>query len=255
MDQLTVGIFGLTGCAGDQLTLLNCEDELLAIAGKVRMKSFKMASTTEVGGEIEVAFVEGSVCQPRDLALLREVRGRAHNLVALGTCACFGGVAAMDQRLDPEILKEKVYGTEGDLFAIQRARPLSTYVDVDFMLPGCPVEKEQLLETISCLLKGSFPEIPTTPVCADCRIRENVCLVIEKEQVCCGALTRGGCKARCPSLDVPCLGCRGPVEDAYYRAEMEFLAARGVTREVVRKEMLLFSTPAGMGERLEKEFD
>ncbi|UCG37847.1 MAG: NADH:ubiquinone oxidoreductase [bacterium] len=255
MDQLMIGVFGLTGCAGDQLTLLNCEDELLSLTEKVRWSSFNMATTTESAGRMEVALVEGSVCQPDDIALLRDVRERSNALVALGTCACFGGIAAMDGRLDPAVLEDAVYGQEGRQFEALRAQPLSTYVQVDFMLPGCPVEKEQLLETVASLLKGSFPEIPRTPVCADCVARENLCLVIERGEVCCGALTRGGCGARCPTLDMPCLGCRGPVEDAYYRVKRHFLGSRGVTREIIRRKMLLFSTPAGMGEILEREFD
>jgi coenzyme F420-reducing hydrogenase gamma subunit len=255
VDQLVIGVFGLTGCAGDQLTLLNCEDELLTIARAVSMKSFNMASSTEEEGRIEVALVEGSVCQPEDLEMLREIRERSRYLVALGTCAGFGGIAAMDQRLDPDILSQSVYGPDGAQFEAIRAQPLSSFVPVDFILPGCPVEKEQLLETISCLLKGSFPEIPDTPVCADCRTRENVCVVIERGEVCCGALTRGGCRARCPSLDLPCGGCRGPVEDAYYAIKSDFLKSKGVDREQIRKKMMLFSTPAGMGQRLEEEFD
>ena len=255
MDQLVIGIFGLTGCAGDQLTLLNCENELLTISDKVIMKSFNMASSSEVGGTIEVALVEGSVCQPEDLAMLRDVRERCRHLVALGTCAAFGGIAAMDERFDPEILKEAVYGPAGEQFEAIRAQPLSSFVDVDFTLPGCPVEKDQLLETISCLLKGSFPEIPDTPVCADCRSKEYLCVVLERGEVCCGALTRGGCGARCPSLDVSCAGCRGPVEDAYYAIKGEFLKSQGIDREKIKERMMLFSTPAGMGKRLEREFE
>lgn len=255
MDQLVIGIFGLTGCAGDQLTLLNCEDELLLIAEKVTMKSFNMASSRELAGRVEVALVEGSVCQPEDLAMLREIRERSRHLVAFGTCAAFGGMAAMDQRVHPEVLRDTVYGPDGEPFEAIRARPLSSFVKVDFVLPGCPVEKGQLLETLSCLLKGSFPDIACTPVCAECRSRENLCIVLERDEVCCGALTRGGCGARCPSLDVSCAGCRGPVEDAYYAVNADLLKGRGIDREKIRKKMMLFSAPAGMGERLEREFD
>jgi len=255
VDQLVIGIYGLTGCAGDQLTLLNCEDELLLIAEKVTMKSFNMATSRELAGRVEVALVEGSVCQPEDLAMLRDIRGRSRHLVAMGTCAAFGGIAAMDQRVHQEVLREAVYGPEGGQFEAIRAQPLSSYVKVDFILPGCPVEKKQLLETLSCLLKGSFPEIADTPVCAECRSRENLCLVLERGEVCCGALTRGGCGARCPSLDVSCAGCRGPVEDAYYAVKGDFLKGSGIDREKIRKRMMLFSAPAGMGEKLEREFD
>ena len=255
MDQLTVGIFGLTGCAGDQLTLLNCEEELLTIAEKVRMRSFNMASSRDDEGPVDVALVEGSVCQPEDLRMLRSIRERCRHLVALGTCAAFGGISAMDQRLDPEVLSEAVYGREGLQFEAMRAQPLSSFVEVDFLLPGCPVEKGQLLETISSLLKGAFPEILEQPVCTECRFKENVCIVIERGEVCCGALTRGGCGARCPTLDRPCGGCRGPVEDALFSAKVAFLRSRGIDREQIRSQMMLFSAPAGMGERLEREFD
>lgn len=255
MDQLVIGVFGLTGCAGDQLTLLNCEEEILGIAERTVMSSFNMVTSRQSAGPLEVALVEGSVCQPGDLAMLRDIRARCRCLVALGTCASFGGIAAMDQRVDPAVLKETVYGPQGVDFEATRALPLSSFVDVDFILPGCPVEKNQLLETLSCLLKGSLPEIAATPVCAECRSRENLCLVLERSEVCCGALTRSGCGARCPTLDVPCAGCRGPVEDAYYAVKGELLRGKGIDREKIRRRMMLFSAPAGMGERLEREFD
>ncbi len=251
-----VGIFGLTGCAGDQLAIINCEDELLKIAQVLDIKSFVMATSAgaDYDGEFDLAIVEGSVCQPQDKKELEDIRARSKALMALGTCACFGGLPAMDNHQEAHLLSEAVYGREGARhIAVQRAQPLSAYVKVDFELAGCPVEKTQVLEAISCLLKGEFPELPPVPVCAECRLKENICVVIERGDVCCGSLTRSGCGARCPSLGVACRGCHGPLSDAYLGPREIFVRTAGITRDDIRQRILAFSTPMALEAKLDKE--
>lgn len=191
MTKPRVGIFGLTGCAGDQLVILNCEDELLQLVELLDIRSFLMASSeSDDSCELDVALVEGAVVTEHDEKVLRAVRDRSTLLVALGTCAAWGGIAGV--------------------------KPLRSYVTVDAIITGCPIEKEEFLAAIANLLNGQLPVAAAYPVCAECKMRENECLLLARGAFCCGPVTAAGCAARCPSVGVACIGCRGPARDANF---------------------------------------
>ncbi|MBO8126951.1 MAG: hypothetical protein H0Z38_06925 [Firmicutes bacterium] len=218
MSKPRIGIYGLTSCAGDQLVLLNCEDELLDVLSAVDLRSFVMATSQNPEGELDVAFVEGAVTQDSDLELLRDVRTRSKLLIAIGTCAVWGGIPYLSGR----------------------GVPISQHVKVDYSLPGCPIEKKQLLSALSSLIHGDLPLKLPYPVCLECTIRENSCL-LQAGEICCGPLTAGGCGARCPSHNRPCLGCRGPSLDPNYQAATKILAKHGYDVEDVHRKLALFS--------------
>ncbi len=245
MDKPSVGIYGLTGCAGDQLALLNCEDELLDIAGAVDLKFFPMAMTgNHEDSPLDIAFIEGAVVQPEDEQMLRKLRDRAKLLIALGTCAVWGGVQAMKNEISREELKRNVYGPQGDRFETIIPQPLSRFVKVDLALPGCPVEKGQLLQSIATLLHGDLPRLPNYAVCTECKMAENPCVLIESGQLCLGPITVAGCNARCPSQNRPCIGCRGPVEEANVSSEIKVLEERGFTWADIQNRLRTFAGEA-----------
>ena len=168
MSKPTVGIFGLTGCAGDQLVILNCEDQLLDLVALIDIPDFLMASSeNRTGCALDVALVEGAVVTARDAALLRAVRQRAGVLVALGTCAVWGGVAGMNGHGPRARLLQEVYGECGKDYDSQAARPLHELVPVDLNITGCPIEKEHFLAAVAALLNGDVPLYPTYPVCTE----------------------------------------------------------------------------------------
>lgn len=231
------GVFGLSGCWGDQLVLLNCEDELPRLLGAVHLVDFLAASRVNDGeGPLDVALVEGSVGSAGDEARLRQIRARARILVALGTCACFGGIAASRQARARE-----VYGPLGDGFDQAPHRPLHALVEVDASLTGCPIEKEALLAALAALLQGTLPVPVDHAVCLDCRIRENTCLLLAAGVPCVGSVTLGGCGARCPSLGAPCIGCRGPVQEANLASLSAVLAKKSVPQDTIERRLTLFA--------------
>lgn len=237
-----LGVFGLTGCAGDQLAVLNCEDELLALVARVDLRDFLTASSeNDTVCDLDVALVEGAVLSRRDEAALRRIRERSGILVALGTCAVWGGVAAMDRFADRGVLLREVYGEAGAGYDSLPARALHEVVPVDLRLPGCPVERHELLGAVASLLRGDLPLQPSYPVCTECKMRENACLLADPEVVCCGSLTAAGCGARCPSLGVPCVGCRGPSRDANVAAAVAIFEGRGVPRDEVLRKLRTFA--------------
>lgn len=247
-----VGIFGLTSCAGDQLAILNCEDELMILANALDIRDWEMAQTNnDQKSQLDVAFVEGVVAQTRDLEALKEIRKRSKILVALGTCAVWGGVAAMKNHIPREVLKEEVYGNGIELVAVSmKALPVKSFVKVDVSLPGCPIEKHEFLQVVASLLHGDVPEILNFSVCSECKMRENACLVIENGEVCCGALTVAGCDARCPSHNIPCGGCHGPIDETHYDANVTMFKEQGITKDEIQEKMKMYAAPAWMEDKL-----
>ena len=248
MSKPTVGIFGLTGCAGDQLVILNCEDQLLDILGALDIRDFLMASSeNDTECELDIAFVDGAVMSQRNEKDLKRIRERCGLLVAIGTCAVWGGIAAMDRNLDQKKLIQDIYGKMGKKLDITAARALHEVVKVDFNISGCPIEKEQVLNAISNLLNGDLPISPEYAVCTECKIREYNCLLIEKGELCLGPITVAGCDARCPELGIPCVGCRGPVDDANVESALALFQEKGFSQEdIVRKLRTFAPTPAAI---------
>jgi sulfhydrogenase subunit delta len=249
-----VGIFGLTGCAGDQLQILNCEDELLHLAERLEIVDWVMArSQNDHRCRLDIGFVEGVVATQRDLQTLKEVRARARTLVAVGTCAVWGGLPAMRNEIPRETLVREVYNKEADFLDTVEARPPTDFVPFEITLPGCPMERDEFLRVVNALLAGTLAELPRVPVCWECKTKENLCRVVHFTEVCCGAMTRSGCGARCPSHGVPCAGCRGPVEEANYDANITMFKDRGISWIEIARKMGSFSAPVWMKLGLEKE--
>ena len=249
-----VGIIGLTGCAGDQLQILNCEDEIIKLADKLDIVDWAMVkSENDRARRLDIGFVEGVVATQKDLDALKELRARSRVLVAIGTCAVWGGLPAMINQLPREVLAREVYKKGTAHLDTVEARPPSQFVPFEIALVGCPIERDEFLKTVHALLLGTRAELPRVPVCWECKTRENVCRVIHRGEVCCGAMTRAGCGARCPSHDVPCAGCRGPVEEPNYDANITMFQGRGISWMDIARRMQCFSAPVWMKLGLEQE--
>jgi coenzyme F420-reducing hydrogenase gamma subunit len=237
-----VGIFGLSGCFGEQIVMLNCEDELLSLVGAVELADFLTASSVnDTTGPLDIAFVEGSVGTAREETALRRIRQRAGLLVACGSCACFGGVQACWNGAAREAAAYDIYGPVAGELDRRAHRPLRDFVRVDASIPGCPIEKHEFLQAVACLLNGDMPEPVTWPVCAECRMKEQECLLIAYGIHCSGPITAGGCGARCPGFNAPCIGCRGPADDANVPAMEAIVTKAGYTLEAFRRRQRLFA--------------
>jgi len=241
MERPKIGIFGLTGCAGEQIVILNCEDELLDLVSAVDIRDFLTAtSANDTGCDLDISFVEGTVLNTRDEETAKEIRKRSSLLIAAGTCAAWGGIPAMEADVPREEIIRSVYGDEGDRYDIGPPRKLSDVVKVDAVISGCPIEKEQFVSAVADLLNGNLPLLTDTPVCIECKMKENVCL-LEKREVCCGPLTVGGCNARCPSLGIPCVGCHGPVREPNYASQLEMLKEKDLSEADITRKLRSFA--------------
>jgi coenzyme F420-reducing hydrogenase gamma subunit len=242
MSKPKIGIYGLTSCAGDQLTILNCEDELLEIATLVDIKSFIMAQTWNEETNIDIALIEGTVSTQRDLERLKEIRSRTAILLAMGTCAVWGGMYAMRNDILRAKMIKDVYGEKGVEYfdAMLPAQPLKNFVKVDLSIPGCPIEKKWFLRIFKSFLHSDIIELPNFSLCSECKMVENECLLVNRGMFCLGPVTIAGCKARCPSHNIPCIGCYGPVDEANYAAEVNILLDKEYTIEEIKRKMGFF---------------
>ncbi len=238
-----MAVYALTSCYGCQLKLATVQ-KIVEIVQAVEIESFYMiSSASQMGSDVDVAFVEGSVSTEKDLEELKEIRRHSRILVALGACAVNGGVQSWAEGdKDYDELYAEVYGENRiDMQGLQ-ATPVSDHVKVDYFLPGCPPEEDELLYFISAFLFGTFPEPKDYPVCAECRLAGNSCILIEKGEPCLGPVTTAGCKARCLSYNVPCIGCRGPVphETAWFDSLAKLFKKKGFDEEYIRNRMKIF---------------
>ncbi len=209
-----LAVWKFSSCDGCQLTLLDCEDELLAVAGALDLVRFAEASSDVGPGPYDVSLVEGSIATARDACRIVEVRAASKLLIAIGACATSGGVQALRDGRDLGRLAGAVYPRPELLDALATSTPVSAHVKVDLELRGCPVSKRQLLEVIAALLAGRRPQIRSMPVCFECKARGNVCVAVGRGLGCLGPITHAGCGALCPSYGRGCYGCFGPSDGA-----------------------------------------
>ncbi len=241
-----IGIYGFSGCWGEQIVILNCEDQLLDIFGAVDIVDFLGGSSVnDTESRLLIAFVEGSIANAREEASLRKVRERSDLLIACGSCACFGGVAAMDARAPRAEVIQQVYGENGPAksWDIGTHRPLSDFVKVDLCIPGCPIEKTEFLRVVSNLLNGDVPVMPAYPVCLECKMKENECLLVVRGLPCAGPVTVAGCGARCPGYNIVCVGCRGPVDEANMNSLESILEQKKFAMEDIKRKLRTFAAP------------
>ena len=207
-----LAVFKFSSCDGCQLSLLDCEDELLAVVGRVEVANFLEASRAVVKGPYDVALVEGSITTPREVERIREVRQASKFLVTIGACATAGGIQALRNFKDVREFIQVVYATPEYITTLETSSPVAQHVRVDFELRGCPISKAQLLEVLGAFLHGRKPNIPAYSVCVECKRRSTVCVMVTRGVPCLGPVTQAGCGALCPAYDRGCYACFGPME-------------------------------------------
>jgi coenzyme F420-reducing hydrogenase gamma subunit len=207
-----LAVWKFASCDGCQLSLLNCEDELLALAGTVEIAYFLEASRTVVKGPYDLSLVEGSITAPDDAERIHQVRRASKYLVTIGACATAGGIQALRNFTNVKGFVAAVYATPAYIATLQKSTPIADHVFVDFELRGCPINKQQLLEVISAFLHGRKPNTPHHSVCLECKQRGRTCLMVAHGTACLGPVTQAGCGAICPAYGRGCYGCFGPME-------------------------------------------
>jgi len=231
----TLAVWKFASCDGCQLTILNCEDELIPLAGAVRIAYFPEATRGKVAGPYDVSLVEGSVTTPDDAHRIRDIRAMSTTLVTIGACATSGGIQALRNFSDVAEYRSIVYAHPEYVATLERSTAIADHVTVDFELRGCPVDKHQLIEVLTAAVHGRRPRIPAYSVCVECKRRGAVCVAVAHGTPCLGPVTQAGCGALCPAYARGCYGCFGPQDTTNAASLSSRLADLGMpTRDVAR---------------------
>lgn len=212
MSKPKLAVFKFASCDGCQLSLLDAEDELLAVADAVEIAYFLEARTREIPGPYDIGLVEGSVTTAHDAERIRQIRKQCNTLVTIGACATAGGIQALKNWAKVDDFIAAVYASPEYITTLATSTPISEHVMVDFELRGCPINKRQLIELVTSLLQGVRPRLPRYSVCMECKRRRTVCVAVAQGIACLGPVTQAGCGAICPSFNRECFGCYGPKE-------------------------------------------
>jgi sulfhydrogenase subunit delta len=234
-----VAFFDFASCEGCQLTVVDSLQTHADLLGAVEIVNFREASSRREH-DYQIAFVEGSITREQDEERLRRIREQADVLVALGACAHTGCVNALKNLHPLEDVRRWVYGERADWYDTYAARPLSAVVEVDAVIPGCPIDREEFINVVQALLVGKKPPIPDYPVCVDCKLKGNVCL-FHIGKTCLGPVTRAGCGAICPTNGDGCEGCRGFIPNPNENAMKDVLDEAGLTVEQIMARMTMFN--------------
>lgn len=263
MTKPKVAFFDFAGCEGDQLQVANLEEKLLDLVEVVDVVSFREVMT-ERSNDYDIAFVEGSIATDHDAERLQDIRKNANKVVALGSCAAIGGINSIRNSQPPDTVRDRVYGDDANkIESWDKAKPIDAVVEVDNYVYGCPIDRNEFIHVVESLVQGKEPNIPTYPVCVECKMNENVCVFArnpeknaanikdavdnpetsgsEQGPFCLGPVTRAGCNSQCVNEGTVCWGCRGLVPNPNKNAHQEILEKYGLTiEEVINKFNLYF---------------
>ena len=226
----------LSSCCGCHMALVNLGEALLKplSTGELTFSPVLMDAKKVV--ECDVALVEGGVRTEENIQFLNELRESSKVVIALGTCASFGGIPGLGSAYATmDLLRAAytaTYNPENSTLLAPREEPIDSYAYVDYFIPGCPPPLSILGSALTHLLNGQEPPRVDLPVCAECsriansevqrEIKRTLNTVPEKEEcllsqgyICLGSVSRGGCEAPCTQVGVPCLGCRGPIDRVF----------------------------------------
>lgn len=237
----TLAVWKFASCDGCQLSLLNCEDELLAVADAVQIAYFPEATSATIAGPYDISLVEGSITTAEDAERILEVRAASRRLITIGACATSGGIQALRNFADVSEFMAAVYAHPEYISTLDRSTPISAHVTVDYQLRGCPIDRHQLLEVIAAFVQNRRPRIPSYSVCVECKRRGAVCVAVAHGTPCLGPVTQAGCGALCPAFHRGCYGCFGPQDTPNTSSLAERLRDHGMSAGDVQRVFRTFN--------------
>ncbi len=239
-----LAVWKFASCDGCQLTVLNLEDELLALADRIEIANFREASSAVVAGPYDLSLVEGSITTAQDAERIREVRAQSRALVTIGACATAGGIQALRNFARIEDFRRAVYARPEYVETLATSTPIAQHVPVDLELRGCPISPAQLWEVFRAFLGHRAADLPTESVCLECKRRGNVCVVVARGIPCLGPVTQTGCGALCPGYQRGCYGCFGPQGSPNVPSMLSHLATLGMSAPEVTRVFRTFNAAA-----------
>lgn len=239
-----LAVWKFASCDGCQLSLLDCEDELLAVTGRIDIANFVEASRAVGKGPYDLSLVEGSITTSHDAERIHQIRKSSKFLVTIGACATAGGIQALRNFANVKDYIPIVYANPAYISTLSRSTPISEHIPVDFELRGCPISKAQLLEVVTAFLSGRKPNTPPNSVCVECKLRGTVCVMVSSGIPCLGPVTQAGCNALCPAYTRGCYGCFGPKESPNTSSLSQWWKQLGVSEQDLVRAFRTFNAGA-----------
>lgn len=266
-----LALYWAASCGGCEIAVLAIDEKILEVANAFDIVLWPVAIDAKVHDiekmpdkSIDVCLFNGAIRNSEQEYMAQLLRSKSKILVAFGACAHEGGIPGLANQYNRDEIFDYVYkrspsvdnpqgvlpvpefdAPEGKLHIpvfYDTVKTLDQTVNVDYYVPGCPPEAENIYAIVQAVVAGlggaPLPPAGTvlgkeTTVCDEClRTRSEkkisafkrtwqimpeaeTCL-LEQGLVCAGIATRAGCGALCPKVNSPCIGCYGPnvgVED------------------------------------------
>lgn len=239
-----LAVWKFSSCDGCQLSLLDCEDELLAVTERIEIAYFLEATRAQIKGPYDISLVEGSITTEDEEERIHKIRRQSKVLITIGACATAGGIQALKNFADVDEFINAVYAHPEFIKTLHKSTAIADHVAVDMELRGCPISKAQLLEILGAYLAGRKPNVPNHSQCVECKMSGTVCVMVTQGQACLGPVTQAGCGNLCPAFDRGCYGCFGPKEMPNTRALVERLGRLGLTEKQRRDLFRTYNTAA-----------
>ena len=243
-EKKKLAVWKFASCDGCQLSILDCEDELLLLADAVTIAYFPEATKTVIKGPYDISLVEGSVTTPHDALKILEIRKNSKIMISIGACATAGGIQALRNYINVSNYVKAVYAKPEYIQTLETSTAIGDHVKVDYELRGCPINKYQLLEVLASLLHGKKPNVPNHSVCLECKFNGNPCVAVAHGTPCLGPVTQAGCGALCPHYYRGCFGCYGPKENPNTEALAGYLSSKGIKDDDILRLFRNFNSGA-----------
>jgi F420-non-reducing hydrogenase small subunit len=218
-----IATVALSACGGCENSLLSVGEPLVALLNEDTISFSSILVDRRTVSPSDVVLASGCIRNSEEREVAAEIARMSRKVIAVGTCAVYGGVCGLAKAADSIEAPE-----EGVLPQVFKAgEPLDTSMAVELYVPGCPPPPNLIFEALKSVVEGYSPVHLNTTVCSDCPravarksakslqshpgpgITGSSCL-LNAGLLCMGPVTRGGCCAACPTNAVACAGCRGP---------------------------------------------
>ena len=237
-------IISLSSCSGCISALISL-DIFPQFLERTKIIFFPFILDMEKIEDCDIALVEGCISEESEISLLKEVRKHSKRVFALGTCAAFGGLLSLSNSRNVE--------------------PISNYIEVDGIIPGCPPPQKLLGNILIRLIENKDTNLSEKTLCSSCPLRENMeknlntpiikinpnpdeifvgeenseCF-LKRGILCLGPITREGCESKCIKIGLPCEGCMGPVSKEFMSNVINFLSLVSLSNDLKNYEGIFY---------------
>ena len=242
--KLKLMISSISSCSGCISTLLTL-DIFPQFFERTEIEYFPFIADNLEINDCDIALIEGSVTEEAHIKYVKEVRKHTKKLYALGTCSAFGGILSLSNKKD--------------------SRPISDFVEIDGMIPGCPPPPILLGNSMIHLIENKKIVLEEKNLCSTCPLRSTLKITkltkldslmpkndqidfpegaltcfLNKGILCMGPITRTGCEHICINQGVPCEGCMGPVSKQFTSNLVNFLSILTVNEKLKSYEGIFY---------------